>query len=34
VPAMRNCLFVDANRFLERELKNVPGVEHVSVGRA
>jgi len=25
---------VDANRFLEKELKTVPGVEHLSVGRA
>jgi UDPglucose 6-dehydrogenase len=34
VPAMKNRVFVDANRFLEKELKNVPGVEHLSVGRA
>jgi len=34
VPAMRQRLFVDANRFLERELKNLPEVEHLSVGRA
>ena len=34
VPAMRQRIFVDANRFLEKELKNVPGVEHLSVGRA
>ena len=31
---MRNRVFVDANRFLEKELKNLPGVEHLSVGRA
>jgi UDPglucose 6-dehydrogenase len=34
VPGMHTPLFVDANRFLEKELKNVPGVEHLSVGRA
>ena len=34
VPAMNQRVFVDANRFLEKELKNVPGVEHLSVGRA
>jgi UDPglucose 6-dehydrogenase len=34
VPAMRQRIFVDANRFLEKELKNLPGVEHLSVGRA
>ena len=34
VPAMRSPVFVDANRFLEKELKNVSGVEHLSVGRA
>jgi UDPglucose 6-dehydrogenase len=33
-PQMRRRVFVDANRFLEKELKNVPGVEHLSVGRA
>ena len=33
VPQMRQPVFVDANRFLEKELKNVPGVEHLSVGR-
>jgi UDPglucose 6-dehydrogenase len=33
VPAMRQRVFVDANRFLEKELKNVPGIEHLSVGR-
>jgi len=34
VPTMKQPVFVDANRFLEKELKNVPGVEHLSVGRA
>jgi UDPglucose 6-dehydrogenase len=34
VPRMRQPVFVDANRFLEKELKNLPGVEHLSVGRA
>ena len=34
VPTMRSSVFVDANRFLEKELKNLPGVEHLSVGRA
>ena len=34
IPQMRQPVFVDANRFLEKELKNVPGVEHLSVGRA
>jgi UDPglucose 6-dehydrogenase len=34
VPAMRQRIFVDANRFLEKELKNLPAVEHLSVGRA
>ena len=33
VPAMRQPVFVDANRFLESALKNLPGVEHLSVGR-
>jgi UDPglucose 6-dehydrogenase len=32
-PAMRRRIFVDANRFLEKELKNLPAVEHLSVGR-
>jgi len=31
-PAMRQRIFVDANRFLEKELKNLPAVEHLSVG--
>jgi UDPglucose 6-dehydrogenase len=31
---MERPLFVDANRFLEKELKNIPDVEHLSVGRA
>ncbi|HTV76260.1 MAG TPA: nucleotide sugar dehydrogenase [Candidatus Baltobacteraceae bacterium] len=34
VPQMRQPVFVDANRFLENELKNIAGVEHLSVGRA
>ena len=34
VPQMRGKTFVDANRFLEKELKNITGVEHLSVGRA
>ena len=34
VTTMRGRVFVDANRFLEKELKTVPGVEHLSVGRA
>jgi len=34
VSQMRGKIFVDANRFLEKELKNLPGVEHLSVGRA
>ncbi|HEY1717493.1 MAG TPA: nucleotide sugar dehydrogenase [Verrucomicrobiae bacterium] len=34
IPQMRQRVFVDANRFLEKELKNLPGVEHLSVGRA
>jgi UDPglucose 6-dehydrogenase len=33
VPRMRQPLFVDANRFLEKELKTLPGVELLSVGR-
>ncbi len=31
---LRSPVFVDANRFLDKELKNLPGVEHLSVGRA
>jgi UDPglucose 6-dehydrogenase len=34
VPQMCQPVFVDANRFLEKELKCVPGVEHLSVGRS
>ena len=34
IPQMRQPVFVDANRFLENELKHLPGVEHLSVGRA
>jgi len=33
-PAMRQRVFVDANRFLEKGLQNISGVEHLSVGRA
>jgi UDPglucose 6-dehydrogenase len=34
VLSMRAKIFVDANRFLEKELKNIAGIEHLSVGRA
>ena len=34
VPAMKQPVIVDANRFLEKELKSIAGVEHLSVGRA
>jgi UDPglucose 6-dehydrogenase len=34
VPQMRGKIFVDANRFLEKELKTIAGVERLSVGRA
>jgi UDPglucose 6-dehydrogenase len=34
VQQMRHQIFVDANRFLEKELKSLPAVEHLSVGRA
>ncbi len=34
IPLMRRPVFVDANRFLEKELKTIPGVEHLSVGCA
>jgi UDPglucose 6-dehydrogenase len=34
VPRMHYPVFVDANRFLEKELKSIAGVEHLSVGRA
>jgi UDPglucose 6-dehydrogenase len=34
VPQLRQPVFVDANRFLDKELMSVPGVEHLSVGRA
>jgi len=33
VPQMRGKIFVDTNRSLEKELKNITGVEHLSVGR-
>jgi UDPglucose 6-dehydrogenase len=32
-PTMRQRVFIDANRFLEKELLTVPAVEHLSVGR-
>ncbi len=34
IPLMRQPVIVDANRFLEKELKSIAGVEHLSVGRA
>lgn len=34
VPEMKQPVFVDANRFLEKELKTIADVEHLSVGRA
>ena len=34
IPRMRQPVILDANAFLEKELKNIPGVEHLSVGRA
>ncbi|HEY2084067.1 MAG TPA: nucleotide sugar dehydrogenase [Verrucomicrobiae bacterium] len=34
IPQMRQPVIVDANRFLEKELKSIGGVEHLSVGRA
>ncbi len=34
VPSMRGRTFVDANRFLDKELKSIAGIEHLSVGRA
>jgi UDPglucose 6-dehydrogenase len=34
VLTMTQPVFVDANRFLEKELKSIAGVEHLSVGRA
>jgi UDPglucose 6-dehydrogenase len=33
IPQMHQPVFVDANRFLEKELKNITSVEHLSVGR-
>jgi UDPglucose 6-dehydrogenase len=33
LPQMRQPIVVDANRFLEKELKTLPGLEHLSVGR-
>ena len=34
ITGTRQLVVVDANRFLEEELKNIPGVEHLSVGRS
>ena len=34
ITMMSNRVFVDTNRFLEKELKSITGVEHLSVGRA
>ena len=34
VPQMRNKVFVDANRFLENELKGIEGLKFLSVGRS
>jgi UDPglucose 6-dehydrogenase len=34
VGKMRRALVIDANRFLEKPLQGVAGVEHISVGRA
>ena len=33
-PTMRQAIIVDANRFLENELKNILGIDHLSVGRS
>jgi len=33
LPNMRGRVIVDADRFLEKELKDLPGVEHLSVGQ-
>ena len=34
ISQMRRALVIDANRFLEKSLQGVAGVEHISVGRA
>jgi UDPglucose 6-dehydrogenase len=34
ISKMRRALVIDANRFLEKPLQGVAGVEHISVGRA
>lgn len=34
LPQMRHTIIVDANRFLENELKGIPNIVHLSVGRA
>jgi UDPglucose 6-dehydrogenase len=31
---MKQKIVLDANRFLEKELKDLPGLEHLSVGQA
>jgi hypothetical protein len=33
IPTMRRPLIVDANRFLDAQLKALTGVTHLSVGR-
>lgn len=33
IPRMRRPVVVDANRFLESELKAIPGLQYFSVGR-
>jgi UDPglucose 6-dehydrogenase len=33
IPQMHSQIIIDPNRFLEKELKNIAGVEHLSVGR-
>ena len=34
IPLLRQPVIVDANRFLDAQLKMLPTVEHISVGRA
>jgi len=34
ISTMRQPVIIDANRFLEKELKELCGIEHLSVGRA
>jgi len=33
IRSMRRRLVIDANGFLEKELKGLPNIEHLSVGR-